>query len=239
MMNDFLRTPVWYPVLGAYSLMTNFLKLTPEELEALKNGEESGAVAQKAINRLKPLMKMVPHSAFVSVDVCAPVDTERYTAKRGAVYSAQSAWRFLARSQKVRQAVVAGHVTSICVRPFRSMNIPREFRLFIKDRKLAAASQYHLIRHFRRLEGVKKDYWKRLDKFVKEISELLEIPTLVMDVYVTTKHEVLIIDLNEFGGKTDPLMLRKWEQDWENISEPKLKLMPPPFKISGEVTVSF
>lgn len=239
MKNDFLRTPVWYPVLGAYSLMTNFLKLNAAELEALKNGQESGEVVNGVIEKLRPLMKMVPRSGFVSVDVCAPTDTERYELKRGSIHSPESAWYYLTQSEKVRQAVADGLVTSICVRPFRSFNVPREFRLFIKDGKLAAASQYHLVRHFRRLEGIKQDYWEVLEEFVTGISELLPIPDVVIDVYIASNRQVIIIDLNEFSEATNPLMLLNWDQDWANISEPKLKLMPAPVKISGDITVTF
>ncbi len=238
MMSEFLRTPVWYPVLGSYSLMTNFLKLTNDELHALKNGEECGEVVEKVIAKLERVMKN-SRISFVSVDVCSPTDTERYAAKRGAVASGKSAWTYLVRSARVREAANYGLVSSICIRPFRTMNVPREFRLFVKNRKLVAASQYHLVRHFRRLEGVKQDYWAILESFVEQIAEHLQIPTLVIDVYVTSSKEVLIIDLNEFGGNTSPLMLRRWDLDWDNIEEPKLKLMPPPFEITGEIKVSF
>lgn len=49
----------------------------------------------------------------------------------------------------------------------------------------------------------------------------------------------MIIDLNEFGLPTDPLLLKSWNINWYDVPEPKLKLMPPPFRISGEVKVSF
>lgn len=238
-MEDFLRTPVWYRKLGRYSLKTLFLELNADELAALANGDESGPAALAAVEKLKPLMSATPGNAFVSVDCCAPTDTERFAGKRGAVYSAASAWTFLARSRKVREAAAAGGVSAVCVRPFRRMSLPREFRLFIQDRRLKAASQYNLIRHFRRLEGVKEKYWKLLSAFSSEIAGSLEIPDVAMDVYVTSSREVLITDLNPFGEPTRPLLLRRWDIDWDNIADPKLKLMPPPVKISGEVTVSF
>lgn len=238
-MNDFLRTPNWFPVLGAHTFITMFMKLAPDEIAALAAGEESGEAAEKAIARLKPIMQSIPGHCFVSTDVCAPVDTERYELKRGAVYSARSAWQWLARSKKVQQAARDGFVTTVCIRPFRRMSPPREFRLFIKDRKLAAASQYHLIRHFRRLEGVKDQYWKLLDDSVNSISGNLQLKDVVMDVYVTRSRKVMIIDLNEFGLPTDPLLLKSWNINWYDVPEPKLKLMPPPFRISGEVKVSF
>ncbi|MDD4818323.1 MAG: hypothetical protein PHI85_10170 [Victivallaceae bacterium] len=237
-MDDFLRIPVWYKVLKKHTFPTNFLNLTPSELQALAAGEEDTPTAKDVIARMRPLMHR-PGNNFVLMDSCAPTDTERYYAKRGAVHSARSAWVFLARSAKVRAAAAAGAADTICIRPFRRMSIPREFRLFFVDGELAAASQYFLIRHFRRLEGVKDKYWKLLAKFAAKIADKLPAENVVMDVYVTSDREVLVLDLNVFGPPTSPLLLRSWEQDWKNIDEPKLKLMPPPVKISGEVTVSF
>ena len=124
MMNDFLRTPNWFPVLGAHTFITMFMKLAPDEIAALAAGEESGEAAEKAIARLKPIMQSIPGHCFVSTDVCAPVDTERYELKRGAVYSARSAWQWLARSKKVQQAARDGFVTTVCIRPFRRMSPP-------------------------------------------------------------------------------------------------------------------
>ncbi len=237
-MDDFLRIPVWYKTLKKHTFPTNFLKLEPNELNALAAGEEDSPAAKAVIAKMQPLMHR-PGNNFVLVDSCAPTDTERYYAKRGAVHSARSAWVFLARSAKVRAAVAGGMADTICIRPFRRMSIPREFRLFFVDGELAAASQYFLIRHFRRLEGVKDKYWKLLAKFAGKIKDKLPDGSLAMDVYVTSDREILVLDLNVFGPPTSPLLLRSWNIDWKNIDEPKLKLMPPPVKISGEVTVSF
>ncbi|MEA4862895.1 MAG: hypothetical protein AB7F40_04695 [Victivallaceae bacterium] len=238
-MDDFLRAQNWYPALKHYTFKSSFLPLNPAEIAALAAGEETSDTARKVIARLKPMLKEVPGNSFVSVDCCAPTDTERFAGKRGAVFSARSAWTFLARSAKVREAAAAGMATCICVRPFRRMNVPREFRLFIVDGKLAAASQYHLVRHFRRLDGVREEYWKVLENFVKKIADKLTVPEVAMDVYITSGRDILVIDLNQFGPPTMPLLLRSWDQDWAAIPEPKLKLMSPPVKISGEVKVSF
>ena len=47
MMNDFLRTPNWFPVLGAHTFITMFMKLAPDEIAALAAGEESGEAADR------------------------------------------------------------------------------------------------------------------------------------------------------------------------------------------------
>ncbi len=238
---DFLRTPVWYPVLAAHTFMTSFVRLRPEAVTALAMGVivggDSHPEVQDAIESLRQPMSVVPGNCFASVDSCAPTDTERFIYKHGAVYSPESAWRYLALSGKVRTAAANGEVQNICLRPFRRMNRTREFRLFIKDGKLAAMSQYHLIRHFRRLEGYKKEFLKEADTFVNEIAWLLPIRDLVMDVYFTAEHRILIVDLNKWGEPTDPLLLRDWNRDWSVPAG--IVLMPPPVTVSGTVNVSF
>lgn len=239
--DNFLRTPVWYPVLSAHTFLTSFVRLRPEAVADLAEGidapDNEHPAVKEAIESLRQPMSAIPGNCFASVDCCAPTDTERYEAKHGAVFSPESAWRFLARSAKVREAAREGKVEYICLRPYRRMNRTREFRLFIRDGKLSAMSQYHLVRHFRRLEGVKKDYRKAADKFVDSIAWLLPMKDVVMDIYFTSARQILIIDLNAWGEPTDPLMLRSWDRDW---SEPAgIVLMPPPTRISGDVNVSF
>ena len=98
-------------------------------------------------------------------------------------------------------------------------------------------SQYYLIRHFRRLEGIKEKLWEKAEKFVEEIIWHLPVKTLVMDIYFTSAEEIMIIDLNPWGAPTEPLMLDTWERDW---NEPTgIVLMPPPIQISGDVNISF
>ncbi|MFA7230309.1 MAG: hypothetical protein WC071_03470 [Victivallaceae bacterium] len=234
---DVLKTPAWYPALASHTFITSFVKLHDKEIKALAAGEENGKKVSDIIERMRLPMYSIPGNCFVSVDTCSPTDTERFYAKRGAVHSPESAWKFLAKSEKVRRAAANGEVEFICIRPFRRMNQTREFRLFIHKGELKAMSQYWLIRHFRRLEGIKKDLWKKACKFVDKVAWMLPSDTLVMDIYLTSDDNILIIDLNAWGEKTDPLLLRKWERDWNK--EVGIILMPPPWKISGDVNVSF
>lgn len=239
--NNFFKTPVWYSTLAAKTFLTTFVKLRSEAIQALADGIEEDKDPQSPVNAaiadMRETMKNFVGNSFVFTDCCAPTDTERFLNKNGAVYSAKSAWKVLASSEKVRASAAKGEVEHICIRPFRRMNRTREFRLFIYEGKLAAMSQYYLIRHFRRLEGVKEEYLAKAEKFVEEIIWLLPIKTLVIDVYFTSDNEILIVDLNPWGAPTEPLMLDTWERDW---SEPAgIVLMPPPISISGDVNISF
>lgn len=240
----FLKTPCWYLPLSDYSLETKFVKLRPSAVEYLASGagitedvDLQSEVSKQVISELAAPMRSLPGNCFVSVDCCAPTDTERFADKGGAVYSPESAWRFLCKSAKVSAAAAAGQVEFICVRPFRRITKAREFRLFICDGELKAMSQYNLDRHYRRLEGVKESYWDLAVDFVRAVNWKLEIKTLVIDIYITGDEDILIMDLNQWGGTTDPLMMRTWERDWNICSG--IVLMDPPVKIGGDVKVSF
>jgi len=227
----------WYGFLAEHTFPASFVKLSPAEAEALANGKMEGDAPKRAMDRLRGPMDSFPGNSFVFVDTAAPTDTERFEGKRGAVYSPRSAWRYLCESEKVRSAVESGDSDHICVRPFRRMSQPREFRLFIRDGELLAMSQYWLVRHFRRLEGRRERYWSMAREFVEGVSWQLPVPTLVMDIYFTARNEVLIVDLNPWGPPTDPLLIRDWERDWN--ASTGIHLIPPPVKIGGDVNVSF
>ncbi|MBR7107000.1 MAG: hypothetical protein IKC89_01160 [Lentisphaeria bacterium] len=238
-----LTIPEWYRALDAYTFDTRFVKLSPEAVAALAAGADGGKkvdmdseLSKTVIAELRKVMAELPGNCFVSVDSCAPTDTERFKHKGGAVYSAKSAWYYLVQSEKVAQAAAAGKVKFICVRPYRHISKAREFRLFIRGGKLCAMSQYNLIRHFRRLDGVQKKYWRLAEELVSRISWRLPAPDVVMDIYITSRQEIIIIDFNCWGEPTDPLLL-SWDADWDNVAG--MHIIPAPTKISGSVKVSF
>ncbi len=238
---DFFKTPAWYPALAGKTLMTTFVKLRPAAIQALADGIEQDSAPESPVNMtikdLREAMSNIRGNSFVFTDCCAPTDTERFLNKNGAVFSAPSAWRNLASSPKIQQSAANGEVEYICIRPFRRMNKTREFRLFIHEGRLSAMSQYHLIRHFRRLEGVKEKYLLLAEQFVENIIWMLPVKSLVMDIYITSDDEIILIDINKWGEPTAPLMLNTWNRDW---SEPAgIILMPPPIQISGDVNISF
>ncbi|MBR2373256.1 MAG: hypothetical protein IKA87_03390 [Lentisphaeria bacterium] len=240
--SPFWLMPNWYTQLAAHTFITTFVPLGSEVIGLLKDGaledlDEEERLSSQIIEELRQPMSEIPGNCFVCVDSCAPTDTERFALKGGAVHSAESAWKYLLASAKVRSAAAEGLVSTICIRPFRNMTPAREFRLFIKDGKLKGMSQYHLIRHFRRLEGVKENLWGRCQLFINAISWRLPKDPMVMDIYFTSGYErILIVDLNPWGEGTDPLLF-KWDENWDEV--PGLRLMASPTEISGDVNVSF
>ncbi len=233
---DFFRMPNWYPVLGEYTGMKTFLKLSPAELALLADGVTRGKEVKKLIARLRLAMRSGGYF-FVATDVCAPTDTERFAAKRGAVHSAESAWYFLAASAKVRTAAQTGEIEYLCVTPFVKIDRTREFRLFVHEGRLKAMSQYNLERHFRRLEGIREDLWKSVVRWFDEIAWRLPVANVVIDIYLNGDSEVGVIDLNPWGEPTDPLLLHSFDRDWSAVTG--IVLMPAPTRISGDVAVSF
>ena len=227
----FWLLPQWYTQLAAHTFITTFVPLPKDALALLQAGElddldEEERIDSLMIEELRQPMAEIPGNCFICVDSCAPTDTERFRAKGGAVYSPRSAWQTLRQSEKVRKAAQAGLLTSICLRPYRNMTSAREFRLFIKDGKLKGMSQYHLTRHFRRLEGIKENLWSRCQLFINAKSWRLPKEPLVMDIYFTSNYErIMIVDLNPWGGETDPKLF-KWDEDWDSV--PGLRLMAAP-----------
>ncbi|MFO7820903.1 MAG: hypothetical protein R6V56_02425 [Lentisphaeria bacterium] len=226
----------WYQSLGQFSFPTQFVALTPLERKALTMGEIETEPAKSAVTRLQRCMKDMPGSCFVSANVCAPTDSQHF-GKTGKASYALNAWRILAESPKVVTAFEQELTTRLTVRPYRRMNRTREFRMFFYNRELKAMSQYHLERHFHRLEGQEKTLWRWGQKFGQDIKPFLPTDNSVIDVYISSEGRFFIIDLNSWGSPTLPLLLRDWDRDWDTVSG--LKLRPKPVKMKGEVSVSF
>lgn len=236
-MSEWHKISVWYPYLSLCTFPTLFVRLDENELHMLASGNDSIKDNAKTIARLNKAMRSFPGNCFVSADTTAPTDTERFRDKAGAIHSAESAWRVLSSSRKIREAAANGDFEFIAVRPFRRLGIPKEFRLFIHGRKLKAMSQLWLTRHFKRIEGVKDELWLAAQSFVNENFDNLPDENLTMDIYFTSHEGILVIDLNKWGEPTSPLLLNKWDINWNE--ERGILTIPPPLRISGDVNVSF
>lgn len=236
--DDVFRVQNYYPLFAHCSMPATFAFLRDPEIAALAAGETSGKHVESAIRRISDAMRPFSGKRFVSTDFAAPTDSPRYCSpKRGSVVSAESGWFSLAGSARIRSLAARGKVQCVCVRKFRVFDVPREFRLFIRDGELVAMSQRHLVRHFRRLEGRREEYWRVVQEFFREIREILPVSSLVMDVYITSNRKVLVLDLNPWGEPTDPLMYRDWNR---HVDAPLgCLLVPPPHTLSGDVNVSF
>ena len=234
--SQFFPISSWYASLGDVTFPSVFIPLSADTRKALLAGDEASTAARTGLEALRQALGAFTGACVVNADVCAPTDSPHYQPRSG-VFAAATAWRLLATSSKVRAAFSEGHTTRLVVRPFRRMDRTREFRLFIHRRQLAAMSQYCLERHFRRLAGRTGEIWERGLEFAARLAPGWPADTLVADVYLTSDKRLLLVDLNPWGPPTEPLLLRSWERDWETPAG--LKLIPPPIRMTGDVTVSF
>ena len=214
----------WYSTLADYTFPTTFVKLRDAELDLLANGITQEDEVYNIINRISKAQYAFSGNTFVFADTTAPTDTERFSYKKGAVFSAESAWRNLTESAKIRTAAKNREFECICIRPFRNMTHYREFRLFIHEGKLSLMSQYWQKRHYHRLEVKQSFYWAKAEELIDEISWLLPSETIVLDIYFTSKDQILLIDFNTWGEPTSSLLADSWNIDWR--SEHGIKIIP-------------
>ncbi|HBM15186.1 MAG TPA: hypothetical protein DD381_02400 [Lentisphaeria bacterium] len=204
----------WYPTLADHTFPTTFVKLKESDIELIANGITQSNEVDSLINRLGNAQSAFHGATFVLSDTVAPTDTPRFIDKKGAVHSPQSAWNNLVLSAKVRAAAKRKDFEFICIRPFRNMTYLREFRLFIYGKTLKLMSQTQLDRPYKRLTLRKEFWWGMANEFIDDIAWLLPDNNIVMDIYFTSKDEIMILDFNPWGNPTDPLLAKEWTLDW-------------------------
>lgn len=231
------RVSDWYPSFGSYGFPTMFVRLRQSEIAALVACERDSAAARAVIARIHRAVRELPGSGFIHADACSPTDAPLVQQGRAAIRSGRKGWEIITSSDKVRTAFAEGHTERLGVHPYRRMDPVREFRMFVRNRSVAAMSQMCLTRHFARLAGRADEIWRKGVKLFEEIADLIPDDHLVIDVYLTSAGHLMIIDLNVWGDPTDPLLLRRWDRDWSG--EIGLKLIPKPTRLGGDVEVSF
>ena len=205
----------WYATLADHTFPTTFVKLKESDLELITNGIKESKEVDSLVIRIGNAQSAFYGATFVLADTVAPTDTPRFADKKGAVHSAQSAWNNLVLSSKVREAAKRKEFEFICIRPFRNMTYQREFRLFIYGKTLKRMSQTQLDRPYRRLTSKKDFWWGMANELIEDISWLLPDKNIVMDVYFTSKDEIIILDFNKWGSPTDPMLAKTWNLDWD------------------------
>ncbi len=232
----------WYDRLGQFTFPTVFIGLDEEERAALLAPDEApgadmqSAAAERVVAGLQHAIHALPGSGFVGADVCAATDSSAHGGS-ARVSNGRRAWEVLRGSAKTRQAFEQGLSTRLTVRPWRNMNRIREFRLFFHCGRLTAMSQMNLDRHFARFARRQDYLWEEAVRLAGEISHGLPTENLTVDIYFCANGDLLVVDMNQWGPPTDPLLLRTWDRDWSR--EIGLKLIPPPVRMGGDVSVSF
>lgn len=226
----------WYPSFADKTFPTVFLQLSAEEKALILGSHHDANVKSALAKRINKSIHALPGTCFIATDSCAPTDSE-FFAKHKSCSNAETALKLLSSSNKVKAALSSDDVQHLIVRPYRRMDKTREFRLFVYGGELVAMSQYCLERHFRRLEGHKQTYWDKALSFFSELKPFLTEQETVIDVYLCSDGEFLIIDFNTWGEDTKPLLMRKWDRDW--LENQGIRLIKPPMKMKGDVKISF
>ena len=230
----------WYTTFSDLSFPTVFIKLSQLEIDSIINNL-SGEGKDSVWNRLTHAMTLLPRGVILNADCCAPSDSTAFKRRR-ILHTPISSWKQLTTSVKVKNALAEGKSDTLCLRPYRRMDRAREFRLFIKDGKLLAASQYNLDKNYAKLYKRQDEVWALLNTFfTTKLSPFLIEEEMVVDVYISGQNDVKIIDFNAWGGETAPLLLRKWDQDFDQFFETRhrLLLLASPVAMCGDVSVSF
>jgi hypothetical protein len=216
------------------------VKLSRLEVDAIVRNE-SGPGKDLVWERLTHAMSLLPRGVVLNADCCAPTDSAAFKRRR-ILHTPISSWKQLTTSTKVMRALKEGRSDTLCLRPYRRMDRAREFRLFIRHGSLLAASQYNLDRSYGKLFKRQDEIWGLLkDFFEKKVSPFLVPDCVAIDVYLSGTDDVKIIDFNPWGGETAPLLLRKWDQDFDQFFETRhrLMLLASPVAMGGDVSVSF
>ena len=221
----------WYPLLGHMTFPTVFIGLSEEESQVISKGESNAALEERVTRAIASL----PGSCVVGMDDCMATDSALFQ-KSKSLKSGKLALQHFAESAKVKESIDTG-VRTLAVRPYRRMDKTREFRLFVFKGQLTAMSQRHLDRHYKRLEARRDLYWEKAKNFTEEVVSYMGEGNYVIDIYFTSVADILIVDFNDWGEPTLPLLFKKWDRDWSN--EEGLKLMPEPIKLGGDIKVSF
>ena len=227
----------WYLSLANHTFPTIFLRLNSDEIQMFKSKDFESFLAKSLIKKLEHAAKIFPGNSFLHVDSCAPTDSVLFQKRNGTVNSGKTAWEFLTQSEKAQNAISEGKSERICLHPYRRMDYSREFRIFVKNRNLVAMSQLRLKQYYPKLHKRRDFIWKVAQKFIREIVDFLPNQEVVIDVYLTSNDDLMIIDMNPWGEPTDPLLLRNWDRDW-GAKELGLVLAPKPIKLGGDISVS-
>ena len=227
----------WYTSLANYTFPTVFIRLNDDEIKTIVDNEKSSKVARSLINKIQRVTETLPGKSFIYADCCAPTDSSLFKKRVGAINSGLVGWQILSESEKVRDAFRTGRTERVCLHPYRRMARLREFRIFVKNRKISAMSQLHLERHHPKIEQQKNFIWNKARSLIDDIAAFLPSPDIVLDLYLTSRNEWMIIDMNTWGAPTDPLLFRTWDCDWEKGMG--VRLLKKPVKLKGEVSVSF
>eukprot|EP01080_Neovahlkampfia_damariscottae_P008499 gene8499-323_t len=101
----------------------------------------------------------------------------------------------------------------LVLRKYYDLNSDMEFRLFIKNNDLICISQRNCLTFYKHLIEKKDEIENKIKQFFKdEIKNKFELKNYIVDVYISTKNKIWIIDFNVFGEPTEPKLFESWDE---------------------------
>lgn len=212
----------------AVSFATVFVPLEPRVLHALialGSHRVDGKVAppfdqlillEQLEEHLTALIARFPNGVFARLGSGAPRDSPEGKRLRFRCRTGKDVVRVLSTSEKTLVELVradeAGEDATICLREYQLIPRHEEFRVFIRDREVVGASQYH---HRENMTSAyakhNDDYRFALDNFFRdELEPALPVDTVVADCWLHGRRfgnvrmlSGRLIDLNPWSYWTD------------------------------------
>lgn len=204
----------WPPGLSRLAGRQVLLPLSLSEMRALLAAARgvgpgflsmTGGSTRGLEGRLDALLPAFPGGAFIRLGPVSAKDGWRHRQSDGRAFRGREAieiltWGSRRAAQMVRLCLHVGHETCVVVRPWHAPP-RREYRLFVHDGCLVGACQTGN-------EPVPEEERRALARIVRAMAEDVVqggLTTGVADVLIDAGAPVLLIDINPWSARTDPM----------------------------------
>ena len=224
----------WPPELMRLSFATRLFRLTPVERDNLSllfeayNGGQA-QIDEATINSLRQQLTEeiahFPHGAFVKLSSRSPKDAWDARDQKWKVFEGSAALQWFAESERIHDDLCAARTSNepvyIAIREWRDICPQDEWRVFIKERRIVAVSQYDYYNSYPNMHGEIGSIRWAIDQFWPTLKAALHLDTVIADLWVRSNAhetgrvwEARLIEINPYGNWTDPCLL-----DW--LKEPE------------------
>ncbi len=226
----------WPDGLASHSVPSVYLALKPEEVDALivhnfMRLEDSiiplprqKAVLRQLETKIDSLVKYYPSGAFVRLGSRSPKDSHFAYKNKFKYLNGQDTIKTLCDSERVyydlQMARYNNYTPYIVVRKWMPIEPWREFRCFIRNRRLVGISQYYKNKTYPEIQKQAKIIEQALRRKTDIVAFLLPAEDVIID-YIYKKpykankkivNETILLEVNPFLPYTDPCLFN-WGKD--------------------------